>query len=68
MRCRLIAVKSWREYAFAMAFLIPALLIAAVLLAAPQMVIGAAIVAVAVGISALITKLIFTVTGDPASR
>jgi hypothetical protein len=51
-----------------MAFLIPILLIAAVLLAAPQAVIGTVIVAVAVGISAALTKLIFTVTGDPASR
>ena len=51
-----------------MAFVIPILLIAAVLLAAPQAVIGALIVAGAVGISALISKFIFTVTGDPASR
>jgi hypothetical protein len=57
-----------KEYSLRMASLIPILLIAAVLLAAPQAVIAAVIVALAVGISVVISKLIFTVIGDPASR
>lgn len=51
-----------------MAFLIPVLLIGGVLLAAPQIAIGAVIIAAAVGLSAAVGKLVFGVIGHPASR
>jgi len=51
-----------------MAFLIPILIVGGVLLAAPQIAIGAVILAAAVGLSAAISKLIFRVIGSPESR
>ena len=51
-----------------MAFLIPILIVGGVFLAAPQIAIGAVILAAAVGLSAAISKLIFIVIGSPESR
>ena len=51
-----------------MAFLIPILIVGGVFLAAPQIAIGAVILAAAVGLSAAISKLIFRVIGSPESR
>jgi hypothetical protein len=68
MPLRDFAQNSPEEYPVHMAFLIPILLIVAVLLAAPQAVIGAVIVAGAVGISVAVSKLIFSIIGNPASR
>jgi ABC-type uncharacterized transport system permease subunit len=42
-----------------MAFVLPVLIIAAVLLAAPQAVIGVAIVGIAAGLSAVVGRLVF---------
>jgi hypothetical protein len=51
-----------------MAFVIPVLIIGGVLLAAPQIAIGALIVAAGVGLSAAISKLVFAVLGSPEPR
>jgi hypothetical protein len=48
-----------------MAFLLPVLIFGGMLLAAPQIAIGAVILAAAVGVSAAFSKLVFAVIGHP---
>ena len=57
-----------RRILIGMAFVIPVLIVGAVFLAAPQIAIGALMLAAGVGLSAAISKLVFAVVGFPESR